>query len=151
MTREVRAADGRTWTVRRHINWARPTIAQGFEHDVAAGKRAGIIMLALVGVMLFALVFWALAAQVFLPIWVLLTIITMVLMILVNWAMTRPWSILAFPHDPAAPDADGWGGAVRGFVSSRREEEHVVRCLELNGTPDDGSGILRQLSQDQAT
>ena len=41
MTRLVRGADGRMWTVRSQIEWRNPSTDADFEHDVSGGHGAG--------------------------------------------------------------------------------------------------------------
>lgn len=150
MTLEVRAADGRTWMVRRYINWARPDIAQGFEHDVAAGKRAGIAMLCVVAAMVIALVVWYASTDVYIPTWALLGFLTVVMLVPLNWAITRPWTILVDTHEPLATSGEHWAGTVRGALSSQREVNRIARHLEQYASPDDGGGVLRQFGPSTA-
>src|SRR6266700_4084158 len=51
MTRLVRGADGRMWTLRGQLEWSQPATIDDFEHDVASGYTPGIVMLFMLGVL----------------------------------------------------------------------------------------------------
>ncbi|MCA1675553.1 MAG: DUF983 domain-containing protein [Actinobacteria bacterium] len=144
MIREVRAPDGRIWTVRREINWSRPPKApeQEFEHDIAAGRVAGAMMLGLIVVMVLAIFYWT-PASVVLPWWVTLAFAVVLLLVPTQWALARPWTIVAATHQPLETSGEEWVGTVRGLMASRYEATRVARHLEEYAVPDDGHGPLQ--------
>lgn len=143
MIREVRAHDGRNWTVRSEINWSKPTLSdQEFEHDVAAGQVAGIAMLLLVIMMMLMVVFFA-PAGVYFPGWLKLAVLALLLVMPVQWALSRPWTIVAETHEPLNSSGEHWVGTVRGAMAARQETTRAARHLEEHAVPDDGAGPLQ--------
>lgn len=145
MVQEVRAADGRSWTVRREINWSRPAHVQEFEHDVAVGQVAGVVMVALVIFMVAVIVLWT-PAGVFVPGWLILAFVALVLLVPAQWVMARSWTIVADTYEPLETSGEQWVGTVRGLMASRREVSRVARHLERHAIPDDGQGPLQPVS-----
>lgn len=141
MIREVRALDGRIWTVRREISWSRPPRLQEFDHDIAAGKVAGLAVLSLIVVMVLGIFYWT-PAGVVLPWWLILAFVVVLLLIPLQWALARPWTIVAFTHQPL-PSGEEWSGTVRGVMASRYEANRVARQLAEHAVPDDGRGPLQ--------
>ena len=58
MTKLVRGADGRMWTLRGQLEWSQPATIDDFEHDVASGYTPGVVMLVMLGILVVALVTW---------------------------------------------------------------------------------------------
>ncbi|MGH3797392.1 MAG: DUF983 domain-containing protein [Pseudonocardiaceae bacterium] len=141
MTREVRAADGRTWTVRREINWAKPANAREFEHDVAASGVSGIAMLVIVILMVLAVVFYT-PDGVSMPGWLVWVFLGVLMIFPMQWALARPWTVVAITHEPLETSGEHWEGTVRGVLGSRHEATRVARHLERHAVPDDGHGPL---------
>lgn len=144
MIREVRAHDGRNWRVRSEINWSKPVLDQEFEHDVAASRAAGIVMLALVILMVIMVGFFAPAEVVF-PMWLKLALFALLLVLPVHWALSRPWTIVAETHEPLDSSGEHWVGTVRGIRAARYEASRAVRHLEEHSTPNDDRGPLQLL------
>ncbi|MGH3981063.1 MAG: DUF983 domain-containing protein [Pseudonocardiaceae bacterium] len=145
MTRVVRGADGRTWTVRSKVNWSEPAHAQEFEHDVAAGHVAGIVMLLLVVVLVLTVVLWTPPAVV-VPTWLVLAFLVLLLLLPFQWAMGRSWTVFAVtPPLPEAPP-EQWVGTVHGVLRARQEVKGVARSLRRDAIPDDGRGPLQPMS-----
>lgn len=142
MIREARAPDGRIWTVRREINWSRPPKVQEFEHDVAVGQVAGIVMLGLIALMLLTIVFWT-PPGVVIPYWLILAFIALLLVVPLHWALSRPWTIVAATHQPIETGGEEWEGTVRGVLGSRREVAQVARNIEEYAVPGDGRGPVQ--------
>lgn len=142
MTRVVRGKDGRRWTVRNNVNWSEPDTEQEFEHDVAAGQVAGIMMLLLVGALVLTLVLWTPSNVVGFE-WVVFTFLVLLLVLPVQWALSRSWTIVA--ETPPLPDAppERWMGTVHGLLRARQETDHVVKSLQRDAIPDDGRGPLQ--------
>ncbi|MGQ0778041.1 MAG: DUF983 domain-containing protein [Pseudonocardiales bacterium] len=134
MVREVRAADGRNWTVRREINWVRPAHEQQFEHDVSVSNIAGILIAALVVVMVAAVVIWT-PDGVYIPSWLIVALIVVVLLVPAQWALARPWLIEAATFEPLDSAGEHWEGTVRGMRASRHEVAQVTRHLQTHARP----------------
>ena len=135
MTRLVRGADGRMWTVRGELEWGRPVTADAFEHDVSAGYGPGIVMMVLVVVLGVVLVAWT-PVGVVIPPWVILTLVLIFLFFPVRWALRRPWKLVAETGDnsPEAP-LERWVGTVRGMFSVRKEVNQVARDIQRDALP----------------
>ncbi len=145
MTRVVRGADGRRWTVRNNINWSEPATEQEFEHDVAAGQVAGIVMLLLVVALVLAVVLWT-PTNVVVPGWLVFAFLVLLLVLPVQWALGRSWTIVAeTPPLPEAPP-ERWVGTVHGLMLARQETGRVVRSLKRDAIPDDGRGPLQPVN-----
>lgn len=142
MIREVRAADGRIWTVHREINWSNPPKAHEFEHDIAAGYFAGITMLGIIVLMVLTIVFWT-PPGVVIPAWLIVAVIALLMVLPLHWALVRPWTIVASTYQPIESGGEEWVGTVRGPMRSRREALRVAQHLEEHAVPDDGRGPLQ--------
>ncbi|MQA15907.1 MAG: DUF983 domain-containing protein [Pseudonocardiaceae bacterium] len=145
MTRVVRGADGRMWTVRSNVNWSEPATAQEFEHDVAAGQVAGVTMLLVVVALVLIVVLWTPTAVV-VPGWLVFAFLVLLLALPVQWAMGRSWTIVA--ETPPLPDAppERWVGTVHGVMLARQETLRVARSLQRDAIPDDGRGPLQPVN-----
>lgn len=145
MTRVVRGADGRRWTVRNNINWSEPATEQEFEHDVAAGQVGGVVMLLLVGALVLTLVLWMPTNVVGFG-WVVFAFLVLLLTLPVQWALSRSWTIVAeTPPMPEAPP-ERWVGTVHGVMRARQETGHVVKSLQRDAIPDSGRGPLQPVN-----
>lgn len=136
MTRLVRGADGRMWTVRGELEWGkRPATAEDFEHDVSGGHGPGIVMMVLVIVL--GLV-WVLRmpTDVVVPVWVVLALLMLFLFFPARWALRRPWKLVAETGDgtPEAP-IERWVGTVRGMFNVRTEVAKVARDIQKEMMP----------------
>lgn len=147
MVREVRAADGRNWTVRREINWGKPPHEQAFEHDVSVSQMAGVVMAALVVVMVVAVAVWT-PPGVYIPSWLIVALVAVVLLVPAQWAMARPWLIEAATFEPLESSGEHWEGTVRGLRGSRHEVARVVHQLQTHARPvlDEDQGPLFKMS-----
>jgi hypothetical protein len=137
----VRAADGRTWTVRSRINWTGSGMSEQFEHDLAAGYVSGIAMLGVVIALTLALVIFTPAGLV-IPAWLVLLFLLFLLIVAMGWALQRPWTITAYTDQPVETEGELWEGSVRGVLSAREETFQVIDQLQDRGIPDDGEGPL---------
>lgn len=134
-TRVVRGADGRQWTVRSQLDWRTPATSDEFEHDVAVGTTAGIVLLVLVVALGVTLIVWT-PADVVVPLWVVLLILLAILFFPARWALRRPWTLVAETGD----DGDGepverWVGVVRGVFSQRTQVNKVARSIMVDSVP----------------
>jgi hypothetical protein len=145
MQRMVRAAGGRTWTVRSKISWTGSGMSEQFEHDLAAGYVSGIAMLGVVVVLTLSVVFWT-PAGVVIPAWLVLLFLLLVLLVTMAWAMKRPWTIVAYTDEPLNTEGEFWEGTVRGVLPAREEAFRIVEELEERGIPDDGNGPLTRVT-----
>ncbi len=147
MVREVRAADGRNWTVRREIHWVRPAHEQQFEHDVSVSQLSGFVMMGLVIAMVVAVAIWT-PPGVYLPAWLIVALVVVVLLVPAQWAVTRPWVIEANTFEPLDSAGEHWEGTVRGLRASRHEVSRVTRQLQTHASPvlDEDQGPLFRVS-----
>jgi hypothetical protein len=134
MTRLVRGADGRVWTLRGEMEWSKPATADDFEHDVSAGLTPGIVMLVLVVTLAVVLVAWT-PGEVIVPFWVILALLAILLFFPVRWALRRPWTVVAeAPEDEDQP-AEHWAGTVRGVLNVRSEFAKLKKNIENEALP----------------
>ncbi len=145
MRKVVRDGDQRTWTVRSRISWTKPTMADQFEHDMAAGYVSGVAMLGVLVVLTLFVVFWT-PTEVVIPSWFLLLLPLLLLVMTVLWALQRPWIITAHTLDPADSQGEYWEGIVRGMIPAREEAFRIVDDIEEKGVPDDPNGPLSQVA-----
>lgn len=137
MTRLVRGADGRTWTLRGQMEWSKPATADDFEHDVSAGSGPGLVMLALVITLALVLIIWT-PGEVVVPIWVILLLLAVLLFFPVRWALRRPWTVVAETTEPGDdPDqpTERWVGTVRGVLKVRQEFTKLKKNIENDALP----------------
>lgn len=144
MTRVVRGADGRRWTVRTNINWSEPVTEQQFEHDVAAGHLPGVAMLLVIVALVLTVVLW-IPNGVVVPGWLVFAFLLLLLVLPLHWALGRPWTIVA--ETPPLRDAppERWVGTVHGMMLARQEAMRVVKSLRRDAIPDDGRGPLQPI------
>jgi len=135
MTRLVRGADGRMWTLRTRVEWSNPVTVDDFEHDVTTGYGSGVVMLFLLVGLVVVLVAWT-PTRVVVPWWFLLILALVVLFFPVRWLLRRPWRVVA--NTPGKPDdqpAEHWVGTVRGMYRIRQEAAKVARDIEVYSAP----------------
>jgi hypothetical protein len=132
----VPGADGRTWSVRRNIEWRTPTSGDEFEHDVDGGRGAALLILSTLAL------FWAavigvlyLRSLVHTPWWMYLAAVLLLLFFPLRWVLRRPWTLVA--ETPGGYDlpAEHWTGMVRGRSRAIEEMRVVVRSLRTRATP----------------
>lgn len=135
MTRVVRGADGRLWTLRGTMEWTTPATADDFEHDVSAGFVPGVVMLVLVVLLSLVLIFWT-PDDVIVPLWLVLAILLIVLFFPVRWALRRPWTVVAETGDDGEGDpVERWVGTIRGVLNVRQQVAKVARNIEQDAIP----------------
>jgi hypothetical protein len=147
MTRLVRAADGRMWTVRSRLEWTDPAVEEEFEHDVSGG-RIGAVFMIVVLVALFLALIMATPDDVVVPRELLLAFLLLVLFFPARWLVRRPWTLVAeTPRGPDDPAGERWVGSVRGFFTARHEASRAARHLREYAIPDrDGDGPLQPVT-----
>jgi hypothetical protein len=135
MTRLVRGADGRMWTLRGQLEWTQPATIDDFEHDVASGYAPGIVMLFMLAVLIVALVTWR-PAGVVVPTWLVLVMVIVMVFFPVRWAFRRPWRLVAnTPGSQQEQVAERWVGTVRGMLNIRTVAAKVARDIEVYSMP----------------
>lgn len=135
MTRVVRGADGRMWTLRGRMEWTTPMTVDDFEHDVAAGYAPGIVMLAMLLVLVVALIAWT-PSPVVVPGWLVFLLILALLFFPVRWLFRRPWMLVAnTPGNHEDASAERWVGTVRGMFTIRQAAAKVARDIEVYSMP----------------
>ncbi|WP_309110083.1 DUF983 domain-containing protein [Saccharothrix sp.] len=135
MTRLVRGADGRMWTVRSQIEWRNPAKDADFEHDVSGGQGPGVLMLAIIIVMAVVLVAWT-PEQVVVPGWLIFALVLLFLFFPARWAVRRPWLVAAESKKTDELPPERWVGTVRGYLTVRNEMANVARKIEMYSLPD---------------
>jgi hypothetical protein len=135
MTRLVRGADGRMWTLRGQLEWSQPATIDDFEHDVASGYTPGVVMLFTLTALVIALVLWR-PAGVVIPIWLLLVLLVILAFFPLRWALRRPWRLVAnTPGNQEELVAERWVGTVRGMFNIRNATAKVARDIEVFSMP----------------
>lgn len=145
MTRTVQGADGRNWTVQSRINWHQPATEEHFEHDMAAGYVSGIAMLGVIVALVLFVLYWT-PSGVIVPSWLMLLIPLLLMLLSMQWAMRRPWTIEAETPDPIETAGEHWSGTALGVMAARQDTRQVVQNLKTRAIPDDGTGLLRQVT-----
>ncbi len=145
MTRVVRGADGRMWTIRGSASWREPVTNDSvqFEHDVEGGRNGAILLLGLVVLFLVVVIAWTPSSVVAMPGYFVLAVLAVLFLFPVRGKIRRPWTVVAESAGDYAIPPERWVGTVRGSTSARREIEATVRHLQTYAVPDDGKGPLR--------
>jgi hypothetical protein len=135
MTRVVRGADGRVWTLHGELEWRTSSSADDFEHDINTNRGPALVMLFLVAVLAVALIVWT-PPDVVVPLWLVLILVLLVLFFPLRWALRRPWRVTAATGD----DGDGrptemWEGIVRGVFNVRQEVAKAARTIADESAP----------------
>lgn len=142
--KSLQGSDGRGWEVHSWINWSQPATEDEFDHDMAAGYVSGIVMLVVIVALVLFVVFWT-PSGVFVPSWLVLLFLLLLMVLPMQWAMRRPWTIEARTDDSVATSGERWVGTIHGVREARYETRQVIRNLRQRSNPDDGTGLLRQV------
>ncbi|MGH3756553.1 DUF983 domain-containing protein [Actinophytocola sp.] len=135
MTRVVRGADGRQWTLRSQLEWRSPATADDFEHDVSVGNAAAIVLLALVLTLGVVLIVWT-PDDVVVPLWVVLLVLMLILFFPTRWALRRPWTVVAETGDNGENEpVERWVGVVRGVFTVRQQIKRVEKSIAVDSVP----------------
>ena len=145
MTRVVRGADGRMWTIRSTASWREPATHDSvqFEHDVEGGRNGAVVLLVLVALFLVVVIAWTPSSVVAMPGYFILAVLAVLFLFPMRGQMRRPWTVLAESAGDYGMPPERWVGTVRGSTNARREVEATVRHLQTYAVPDDGKGPLR--------
>ncbi|OLF06348.1 DUF983 domain-containing protein [Actinophytocola xinjiangensis] len=134
MTRIVRGADGRVWTVHSQLEW-RTEDDDDFEHDVAGGNASAYVLLFLVVALGAVLVFWSPDGLV-VPVWVGLLVLLAFLFFPTRWALRRPWRVVAETGDDGEGDpTEMWEGKVRGVFNVRAQMKLIAKNIAVESRP----------------
>ncbi len=148
-TKTVAGADGRTWSVRRNIEWTLPATGDDFEHDVDGGRGAAVLILSALFLFWVVLFVWS-PVEVHVPWFYWLIAAAIVLFFPIRWYLRRPWTVVAETAGAYHPEnktpAERWTGLVRGGSKSREELRIVVRRLRTQGTPGHADSPLQPVN-----
>lgn len=137
MARIVRGADGREWILYRRLMWRRPATVDSFENDLAAGYTSVTVLFGLL-IVLFVVLFAWMPPKVVVPSWLLVPVAVVVFLLLLEWAVKRPWSVVAEtdedPNDERPPEH--WVGTVNGILRARQEMTRTARDIQVYSVPD---------------
>ncbi|HEX4222295.1 MAG TPA: DUF983 domain-containing protein [Pseudonocardiaceae bacterium] len=135
MMKLVRGADGRMWTLRSSVEWSTPALSDDFEHDVAANRAPGYVLLGLLALFVVALFIWR-PGPVVVPEWLLLILLLGLLFFPVRWLVRRPWTLVAnTPGSQEDETAERWVGIVHGAYTIRQTAAKVARDIEVYSKP----------------
>lgn len=146
-TKTVVGVDGRSWSVRRNIEWSLPATGDDFEHDVDGGRGAAVLVLSALFVFWVILVVWS-PRLVHIPWYMWAVAIVIVLFFPFRWWLRRPWTVVAETAGSLNRDhpAERWTGHVRGSAKAREEIRIVTRRLRSQGTPGHADSPLQPVN-----
>ena len=146
-TKTVVGVDGRSWSVRRNIEWSLPATGDDFEHDVDGGRGAAVLVLSALFVFWVILVVWS-PRLVHIPWYLWALAIVVVLFFPFRWWLRRPWTVVAETAGSLNKDhpAERWTGHVRGGAKAREEIRIVTRRLRSQGTPGHADSPLQPVN-----
>lgn len=140
MTRVVRGADGRMWTIRSEMEWRQPATADDFENDVSGGNlSAWMLLLLVIGLAIVLVV--AIPDDVVAPwsskmLWLGLLIVLAILFFPARWALRRPWTVVAETGDTGEGEPEErWTGTVRGMFTVRQQVSRIAKDIQLDSQP----------------
>ena len=135
MTRLVRGADGRMWTVRSRMSWRSIGLEPEFEYDIAGEPLPVIGMGILIAILTVVLIAWT-PQGVIVPGWLVLAIVLVALFFPARWALRRPWLVVAeTPGDLEEHPPERWVGTVRGVFNVRQEVAREARFIQVYSLP----------------
>ena len=114
--RTVAGADGRTWSVRRNIEWKTPATGDEFEHDVDGGRGAVLLILSALFLFWVVLILWT-PPLVHIPWFLWVIALAIVLFFPVRWIMRRPgrsWPRPAVATTCPPSTGRGWSAGAAG-------------------------------------
>jgi hypothetical protein len=137
MTRVVRGADGRVWTLHGEMKWRTPATADDFDHDINAGRGPAIVMLFLVALLAVVLIVWTSSNEAIkVPLWLVLTLLLVFMFFPLRWAMRRPWTVVAATGDNGeGQPTEKWVGSVRGVFNVRQQVARIARTIADTSIP----------------
>jgi hypothetical protein len=144
-TKTITGVDGRTWSVRRNIEWSLPATGDDFEHDVDGGRGAAFLILSALFVFWLILIVWS-PSQLHVPWWLWLAAVLIVGFFPFRWLLRRPWTIVAETAGSYDLPAERWTGMVRGGSKAKEELRIVQRRLRTQGTPGHADSPLQPVN-----
>ena len=141
----VSGVDGRTWSVRRNIEWSMPATGDDFEHDVDGGRGAAVLILSALFLFWAVLVVWT-PEQVYIPWFFWVVGLVVVAFFPFRWWLRRPWTVVAETAGSYDQPAERWTGMVRGGAKAREELQIVRRRLRTQGTPGHADSPLQPVN-----
>lgn len=144
-TKTVAGVDGRTWSIRRNIEWSAPATGDDFEHDVDGGRGATVLIFSALFLFWLILVVWT-PELVHIPWYLWLIGVIVVGFFPVRWWLRRPWTLVAETAGSYDRPAERWTGLVRGGSKAREELRIVVRRLRTQGTPGHADSPLQPVN-----
>lgn len=137
ITIDVRAPNGRRWTVERTAEWVTPTGSQSFDLDETGGRGGRIVIggaLILFWLVL-AVVWWP--SKVHVPAYFVWAAVGVLALVPLSWWSRRPWSVIV--------DAPGFGedvavhavAVLRGRRAAARYATALAQRLTLTGRLED--------------
>ena len=147
MTRVVRGADGRVWTLHGEMEWRTPATANDFDHDISAGRGPAIVMFFLVALLAIVLIVWTSSNEaIVVPLWLILILVLVFMFFPLRWAMRRPWTVVAATGDNGeGQPTEKWVGSVRGVFNVRQQVARIARTIADPSIPGMG-GPLKPVS-----
>jgi hypothetical protein len=140
MTRTVRGADGRMWTLRSQMELRQPATGDDFEHDVSVGNTSVFVLFGLIIVLAVVLVS-TIPDDVVAPwsgqmLWLGLLIVLAILFFPARWALRRPWTVVAETGDNGEGEPiERWTGQVRGVFAVRDQIKQIAKDIQLDSQP----------------
>ncbi len=140
MTRVVRGADGRQWTLHGQMEWRSEAEDDEFEHDVSVGNGSAFVLLALIIVLAIVLV-TTIPEDVVAPwnsrmLWLGLLIVLAIMFFPTRWALRRPWTVEAATGDNGdGQPTERWTGQVRGIFTVRQQLNRIARDIRDESRP----------------
>ncbi len=146
-TKTVAGADGRSWELRRNIEWSPPVTGDEFEHDVDSGRGGTWIVFSGLSLFWVALLAW-LGSHVHIPWFLWLVALVVVGFFPVRWYLRRPWTVVAETEGSYQDElpAERWTGLVRGGSRAREEMRVAQRSLRTRATPGHSDSPLQQVN-----
>ncbi len=130
----VAGADGRTWSVRRNIEWKTPATGAEFEHDVDGGRGAVLLILSALFLFWVVLILWT-PPLVHGPWYLWLIAVVILAFFPIRWILRRPWTLVAETSGGYDLPAEHWTGMIRGRSRAKEETRVLVRSLRTRATP----------------
>jgi hypothetical protein len=126
--------DGRTWLVRRSVEWSRPATGDDFEHDVDGGRAAVVLILSALFVFWVIMIVWS-PTYLHVPNWLWLFVLAVAVFFPIRWWLRRPWTLVAETSGGYDLPAEHWSGMVRGRSRAKEETRVLIRNLKTRATP----------------
>ena len=143
--RTVAGADGRTWSVRRNIEWKPPATGDDFEHDVDGGRGAVLLILSALFLFWVVLIIWS-PPLVHIPWYLWLIAVVVLAFFPVRWICAARGR--SSPRPAAATTCPPSTGRAWSAAAARAKEEMrvLVRSLRTHATPGHADSPLQPVN-----